>query len=94
MHFRVVGSLKSLLRDLYKMRDSDNEAGLNNALVADGLTGRSRAECTCIVRCLALAINSRKGFLHTVQPGGLLVITQKWSFLLEWWVCELLYSLS
>lgn len=32
-----------LLRDLNKVRYSDNEAGLNNALVSDGLKGMEKS---------------------------------------------------
>ena len=71
------------------MKDSDNEAALNNVLVADGLTGmkQSGVHMHCSVSCLA--VNSRKAFCIQVSWLGLLVITQEWSFLLCW-VCELL----
>lgn len=38
-----VFKMPSLLRDLDKVRESDSDAGFNNALVADGLTGMQQS---------------------------------------------------
>lgn len=66
--------MPSLLRDLDKVRNSNNEAGLNNALAEDGLTGtmQSRVLLHCLVS--DFAVNYRKEFLHTGRLDGLLVI--------------------
>lgn len=56
------------------MRDLDNDAGLNNALVADGLIRMKQSRVHLHHLVSGLAVNDSKGFLHIGQLGGLLVI--------------------